>query len=38
MPHWKETNHKALEDRVITETSDAFFDALRTAWIEEPSS
>ena len=31
-PHWEGTKFEALEDRVITETSDAFFEALYTAW------
>lgn len=31
-PHWAHTDLKGLEDRVIAETSDAFFDALGTAW------
>ena len=32
-PHWKETDFKTLEDRVITATSDAFFEALTEAWL-----
>ena len=32
-PHWKETDFKTLEDRVITATSDAFFEALTAAWL-----
>ena len=32
-PHWKKTSLKVLENRVITETSDAFFEALAEAWL-----
>ena len=32
IPHWEETEFWALEDRVITETSDAFFEALGAAF------
>ena len=32
-PHWEGTGFESLEDRVITETSDAFFEALATAWL-----
>ena len=32
-PHWEGTGFESLEDRVITGTSDAFFEALATAWL-----
>ena len=34
-PHWKKTEFQALEDRVITETSDAFFEALDAVWFSK---
>ena len=32
-PHWEGTGLESLEDRVITETSDAFFETLADVWL-----
>ena len=32
-PHWRGTRFESLEDRVITETSDAFFEVLADVWL-----
>ena len=31
-PHWEETGLESLDERVITETSDAFFEKLAEVW------
>lgn len=31
-PYWEKTSFKTIQDRLITETADAFFDALAAAW------
>lgn len=31
-PYWGDTQFKTIQDRLITETADAFFDALSATW------
>jgi hypothetical protein len=33
--HWEKTKFPTIQDRLVTETADAFFDALATAWPDD---